>query len=240
MGCDIHIHAERRIRERGDGTFTWKEIEGPRRRCWSCQDRETEEIVKGKPCYWCAGVGVKTEEWYEGRDYDLFAVLADVRNSNHVEPIEPPRGIPADADYDVEEAHKKWGLDAHSASWFTVAEILEAALDGPTSTHTAYGGLNALENIEESGHPFGGPNETVMICAGTTGPKVSAEVLRATLTAKRKGVSIQDHEALAPLEWTETRAHIMKDLLRVVNEELLPAVGNPPPEEVRFVFWFDN
>jgi len=64
------------------------------------------------------------DECYEGRHYDLFALLAGVRNGrDEWEPIADPRGFPPDAwardEYDRRLA------DAHSASFLTVAEMWE-------------------------------------------------------------------------------------------------------------------
>jgi len=69
-------------------------------------------------------------EYYEERNYDLFAILADVRNgygfagvvtSSGFVPLDQPRGIPPNASDDV----RKWceGGD-HSHSYCTVAELL--------------------------------------------------------------------------------------------------------------------
>lgn len=80
-----------------------------------------------------------------GRNYEMFAVLAGVRNHHDVEPIAEPRGLPAcegwgepysdgsrwlrftdweerPCSYIVEKA-ESYGLDMHSASWLTLAEI---------------------------------------------------------------------------------------------------------------------
>lgn len=60
-------------------------------------------------------------EYYEDRNYDLFAILADVRNRYGFVPLDQPRGIPSDASDDV----RRWCEDGdHSHSYCTVAELL--------------------------------------------------------------------------------------------------------------------
>lgn len=64
-----------------------------------------------------------------GRDYEMFAVLAGVRNDNDIEPISPPKGLPDDASGAFEGWFAAWGSDAHSASYLTLKELKEANLD---------------------------------------------------------------------------------------------------------------
>lgn len=58
-----------------------------------------------------------------GRDYEMFSVLAGVRNSYGLKPIAEPRGMAEDACSEFEAWHKQWDSDAHSASWVTLAEM---------------------------------------------------------------------------------------------------------------------
>lgn len=73
---------------------------------------------------------------YSGRNYDLFAVLADVRNGrgfagvatgDAVQVIAEPKGVPDDASKKWLRYVERWGMDLHSISYFTLAE-LEAAM----------------------------------------------------------------------------------------------------------------
>jgi hypothetical protein len=68
-----------------------------------------------------------------GRDYELFAKMADVRNYGSVEPISKPRGLPLDLSAVVEFEAKHWGADGHSHSYLTLDEVapLEKWLEGP-------------------------------------------------------------------------------------------------------------
>lgn len=156
MGCDIHFYAERR---EADGT--WTEVVPPPGPCEFCKGEGEVLATRGpnagqqQPCFFCtrgededddglAGsvvapaygyVGVPgqyREEFYEGRNYNLFAILADVRNGRGFagvktgegfRPIAAPRGLPADVSATVKARSDRWGGDGHSHSWFTVAEL---------------------------------------------------------------------------------------------------------------------
>ncbi len=63
------------------------------------------------------------------RNYELFAVLAGVRNRHEIIPISEPKGLPEDVDKMFKAYHKDWDVDAHSASWVTLKEMREYNLD---------------------------------------------------------------------------------------------------------------
>lgn len=60
----------------------------------------------------------------DGRDYNLFACIADVRNYSNIEPIIPPRrGMPSDVSAYVRDERNIWGSDGHSVSWIDIDEF---------------------------------------------------------------------------------------------------------------------
>jgi hypothetical protein len=60
------------------------------------------------------------------RRYELFARMADVRNSTGIDPIAPPRGLPDDITFTTRFDHDEgWGSDAHSESWLSAQEVTE-------------------------------------------------------------------------------------------------------------------
>lgn len=116
MGCDIHLTAE----YRRDGV-------------WVNDDLEVS------PDYYASGEtginnkGSYKDQLYNGRNYDLFGMLADVRNGygfagtdtgEGFKPIAAPKGIPEDATTLYKEWVNQWSGDGHSHSWLTVAELL--------------------------------------------------------------------------------------------------------------------
>lgn len=133
MGCDIHLYVEKRKRNAGG---------------WVSADKWTPspyEFDKGllRVDY--------DDRFYSGRNYDLFAILANVRNGIGFAglttgmgfvPIAEPRGLPKDVCASVKAESDLWGIDGHSHSWFTVAELLEYDW---TQVTMVYAWVNALE-----------------------------------------------------------------------------------------------
>lgn len=61
------------------------------------------------------------------RSYQLFAILANVRNfDNKIIPISPAKGLPKNISQTTKVKAEDWGRDAHSHSCLTLFEILNA------------------------------------------------------------------------------------------------------------------
>lgn len=78
-------------------------------------------------------------EGYSGRNYNLFAILANLRNGRGFAgvltgeptvPIDAPRGVPDDASLAYRNEVDNWGTDGHSHSWFSLHELLAYDWDG--------------------------------------------------------------------------------------------------------------
>lgn len=102
MGCDIHFRVQKRIA--GEWAFA-------------------EAMIPDK---WEEG-RMRPETWYDGRNYQLFGILANVRNGygfagcdtgDPFIPIAEPRGLPDGLD------PEKHYLGEHSFSWLTLVELL--------------------------------------------------------------------------------------------------------------------
>lgn len=117
MGCNIHCRFERR---NPDGTWesvlnTKPTTDDLQRHKWECEDARAE----GKP-------DPAMFRRYTGRDYRLFAMLADVRNDGSITPIAPTeRGVPADASVEYLRLVEQWGVDGHSHTWVTMEEVFD-------------------------------------------------------------------------------------------------------------------
>ena len=136
MGCDIHLFVE----VRKDGK--WEAVKDiDKIALWQAQenlknfDKFDEEEVSG---YTEMDFIERVEQesqpkymfLYNGRNYNLFSMLADVRNgyvSNGntymITPIDEPRGVPSDASSAYKEYVDEWGADGHSHSYFTLTEL---------------------------------------------------------------------------------------------------------------------
>lgn len=113
MGCDIHFYVEKKVNGVWESADTW-EID-------DCYEDEQVYNVPYK------------KSFYNGRNYDLFAMLADVRNGYGFAgvvtgegffPIDEPRGLPENTSERVKQASERSGIDGHSHSHFYVSELL--------------------------------------------------------------------------------------------------------------------
>lgn len=128
MGCDIHLHVEKRGE---DGKWHWeKVVPQGMRDPWSVKMARDSSFARE---FWskCA-----EQCWYSIRNYDCFAILAGVCDylDGGCHPIAHPKGLPIDMDpaliAAVErdkdgdcEAHTDFG--DHSFSWLTLQELLD-------------------------------------------------------------------------------------------------------------------
>ena len=76
-------------------------------------------------------------EFHWDRDYDCFAIIANVRNDDGLKPIAEPRDWPdgwrtpygsisPDCDYNHEHFYEPEDSDCHSGSWLSTDELVEA------------------------------------------------------------------------------------------------------------------
>lgn len=137
MGCDIHFYVE--VRKGG----VWKSVDK-----WDTDEDGWMHVPYG-------------DAFYDDRNYDLFAILADVRNGvgfagvttgEGFNIIAPPRGLPSDVSPEVLKASSCWGCDGHSHSWFTLAEL--EAFDWKQGTrHQGVVDPAEFKTYIQKGHP---------------------------------------------------------------------------------------
>lgn len=110
MGCDIHMHVEYKYRLKDDNAH------------WMCGDyfklNPFRDKYDNEEKYTLVG-------FHDDRNYDLFSILANVRNYGRNEYIDDPRGLPDDVTKEVKEYCDKWGIDGHSHSYFTLKELID-------------------------------------------------------------------------------------------------------------------
>lgn len=99
MGCDIHLYVETR---EGD--------------VWVCADNLVNRYGED----WLSA----DDPFYHTRNYGMFAILADVRNSWGINPIADQRGVPDDLSDGLRPLFAQWELDAHSYTWLTFSDLL--------------------------------------------------------------------------------------------------------------------
>jgi len=104
MGCDLHMYPE----SFRDGKWESDDIWSPSR--WMDEDGGEEIQVAYE------------RQFYQGRYYLLFGVIAGVRNPTY-QVCEPKLKIPDDCDHRIKNEYESWGINAHTPSYLTVKEL---------------------------------------------------------------------------------------------------------------------
>ena len=209
MGCDIHFFVETK---QNDGT--WKSAD-----TWVSDDWDPGRM---KIPY--------DEHFYQDRNYNLFAILANVRNYSDFNPISEPRGLPEDASPDVKAQSDVWDMDGHSHSYLTVTELKAYDWDQQTQ-HQGIVNLEEFKVYLQKGKPNSWGD-------GVFGPNV-------VIVEREEGVSFisdpskipKDKEVYINVDWTESYRDSAGEFLTKTLPKL-EVLGDP--ENVRIVFWFDN
>lgn len=114
MGCDIHMFVESKSK---DGKY------------WFKAGKEFKDSYFDPKKPMSDYNEITTDEPYQGRNYSLFALLADVRNDHDLTPLSEPKGLPKDVSEEIKEKAEEWGGDGHSHSYFTLQELLDIDWD---------------------------------------------------------------------------------------------------------------
>lgn len=249
MGCDIHLYVERREDGKWVSADKWE------------PDTYVEEGEEPRLC-------VQYEQrFYRGRNYDLFAILANVRNGRGFAgcdtgdgfvPIAEPRGLPDDCCEQVRAESDSWGCDGHSHSHFTLAELF--AYDW-TQLTTHRGIVSAGEFVEWSRWKRRDGEGPANYCGGVGGRAVRtvpieemdakvAEIKKPFENSDSRGwwddfvakveSEIGDNAEMkwfTQVEWSEPYNFSCRSFWWETIPKLL-RLGKP--EDVRIVFWFDN
>ncbi|MHA1286396.1 MAG: hypothetical protein ACTSPB_03215 [Candidatus Thorarchaeota archaeon] len=232
MGCDIHMYVE--VKKNDLWEKAGKIFDYP------YYDPDAPSQIGEDGYEWNPR---KTDEPYMGRNYDLFAILANVRNGygfagiptgRGFKPIDMPRGLPRDVSKEIKKLSDEWGLDGHSHSYFTLKEILDYDWDQVT-THELFVNETGYDAIQRGEQP-------AFTCAGVhTSMVISEEEMKDVIKRKKEeGQALSDGlfgGYWTHVSWEET----YRSCARVVLENTIPELlklGNP--EDVRIVFWFDN
>lgn len=237
MGCDIHFFVETKQQ---DGS--WKihgefELDGTSVDDWLIQ--------KDRPLY-------------TGRCYNLFAILADVRNGRGFagtktgegfNPISLPRGVPDDASKEYKAIVEQWGYDGHSHSYHTIRQLLDYDW---TQTTGLQGWVNFSEWEQWSRWRRGAGEGPQSRCGGVWGESIvrvePAEM--DTLLEQynklesdelRKAFAAQHSKHYALAKWTEPYFIAAGSFVGSTIPQLLALAGGVDGiDNVRCIFFFDN
>ncbi len=231
MGCDIHSFAEVKI------NGTWEPVlTKPFKNPYYNSERPT---VIEDDYEWNAE---KTNQPYTGRNYDLFAILADVRNGRGFagiktgegfNPISEPKGLPDDVTDYTEGKSEEWGEDGHSHSFFTVKELKDYDWHQVTMKRAVLS-LQQYKEIKDNG--------TVPDCysadvSGGNVVKVEEHEADMILDGKLPNTLYFGKEIYVIYHWAIKYA----DHCQFFLNDTIPSLESlGDPEDVRIVFFFDN
>lgn len=240
MGCDIHMLAERRRRDREPARAQNDPL---------YEDEQDWVVIKGefKNPYYAPNPDHDFQEPkkrttpYSDRNYELFAFLADVRNGtgfagtdtgDKIIPLAEPRGVPVNASVDWKAENYDWGGDMHSQSWFTLEELLKTNW-GQMVTRRGYVTPEQFKVFERKGKPEEWSGDVI----GGRIKKISNQEM-----AQLKVGKGDFNSYYTQVEWRTPMSVEAGSFLT----ETIPAlkavakkykVGN---EDIRIVFGFDN
>jgi hypothetical protein len=231
MGCDIHLCVEQKI----DGK--WVAVKRPSEDTWD--------------------YGKSTLFWLAGqRSYNLFSILANVRNEQDVDgcnsdkrfsPIAMPKGLPTDMSPDVQANSDDWGCDGHSHSFHLLQDLLDYDW---TQTVTLRGWLSLKEYWQWSRYDKSHGEGPDSYCGGIGGGNIehiTQEELEAIVKPIRENGNTYANQEQELDEigrsyyglctWEQPYYKTCRAFLSDSIPQLL-RLGKP--EDVRIVFWFDN
>jgi hypothetical protein len=225
MGCDIHLYVEKYNGNNWEAADTFEKVE------------------YGDDCL------TVSAPYYHGRNYNLFAILAGVRNGNNHIPITLPKGLPHNVCKEVKNQFEFWDSDAHSTSFFSVKELLD--FDWTRSTiHSGVVSMHAFAKwkfLGEYGENYPAPPEYAGAVMGNNVVIVSEEemVLRVKAVQGNRGFWEAEEDLktagriYAEVSWEEKYYETAGTFWSNTMPRLL-ALCNGDYESVRIVFWFDN
>ena len=225
MGTDIHMYAETRRNKQ------WTKVGAVFKDSWYNADKP--ESRWNKPY---------TDHPYDDRNYDLFAILANVRNghgfagcrtSNGFNPIAEPKGLPNDVTPEVQDELRDW--DGHSYSWFSLKELKEYDWEQMV-THVGVLSENQYKAMKETGEH---PNSW---CGGVGGRDIMT-VDSVTMDKILNKTMDRDNNIEYYVQ-TEFPAKTYKDCCYTFVEKTIPELEALVPEDgtdedVRILFCFD-
>lgn len=240
MGADIHFYVEKK---QADGSW---ELQGR-------FEREVEDEGTDDEYVW---MGQVDRPMYSGRNYNLFAILADVRNGRGFagiktgegfNPISDPRGVPDDASQGYIELVDQYGCDGHSHSYHTLRQILD--FDWTQTTECQ--GWCSMSNYlpwATRGVKDEGPASYGSAVGGVAVTHLTDDEAN-KLVDQYKSMGWEDRQSFidkqqgvyALAKWNPTYHYCAGSFVNSTIPKLLALAGGTSGlDDVRIVFFFDN
>lgn len=169
-----------------------------------------------------------------GRNYEMFAVLAGVRNYDGIAPITEPRGLPSFKGWERFSDGEKW-LSFHSWSDKPCREMVEWAerydSDGHSHSWLTLAEIKAYDTEQEvfDAHVVTGRDDDGKVLSVARGVYRSGEDVTPTMEAVGKRKVLRWPGEDEPASW-----------LRLIRYMEQAKWDGQSDDEVRLVFFFDN
>lgn len=217
MGCDIHCFAE--VKKNGNWEKVGSVFKDPSYDWY-------KENYKELPYY----VKEFTDSPYDGRNYALFSMLANVRNHYDIVPISNPKGLPDDISNDVKAEYAIWHDDSHSRSWLTVRELKEYDWKNQVANYNGWLNVDEYKAFTSGEKNFG--------YAGDVGGRCVIKLSKEQMDRKISQNSFEENLSYyVYCEWTQ---FYYQDAEFFVDEVIPELESLGEPDDVRIVFWFDS
>lgn len=116
MGCDEHMFVERMRKG------VWVPVRPPETNYWSLYTQEQSALETFAENMEEDPFPTFAPEWNFGRDYRAYGHLAGVRVRDIM--FKRPAGLPRDVSPVIALMYEDWGMDAHSATFYTLKELV--------------------------------------------------------------------------------------------------------------------
>lgn len=139
MGCDIHVYTE--VKKHVNSQEVWFNAD-----YWQHNPYYDPNEKDGER-------PLDLVSAYHGRNYDLFAILADVRNEGLIEPMCEPKGLPDNVSVHTKEEADRWDGDGHSHSYFTLHELKEYLKAHPKTKCCGFMPQREADKVDRGEYP---------------------------------------------------------------------------------------
>ncbi|MFZ3468569.1 hypothetical protein ACODT3_34335 [Streptomyces sp. 4.24] len=189
---------------------------------------------------WVAAVDI--ELLHHGRSYDAFGCLFGMRNFAGFRPLAEDRGLPKDVSDVVRAQFADWGVDGHSPTWISWAELKRVDWSEPA------------ERVDARIHEYR-RTDAGWVMTGKTGwdPRIAEVAGLSTVRDPGRLFRYEAHDLPEGTEWPDGDDRLYR-IGRITRRDAVAPDGEWKPlwtvmetlaglygdERVRLTVWFDN
>lgn len=204
MGCDIHLYTE--AKKTINDNEIWVNIDNWKYNPYYNHNNPDDERE------------LNIVDLHGRRNYDLFSVLANVRNYSDSPFICEPKGLPDDISTITMKESERWGIDGHSHSFLTLKELIDFQNLNHKIKHSGLVSQKEAENLD----------------AGISTPTTWCQGASPELNLVYREWE-EEYDVLNPL--IEKLKNRLKEEFWIFRDDV---DITEYLEKIRIVFWFDN